>query len=361
MKISDIKVGNRFRKDLGDIETLMESIKKVGLLHPIVVQKETNKLIAGGRRLVCCKKLGWKEIEINLITLKDIIQGEFHENSVRKNFSVTEAVEIYEYIESHIEELRKEDGSESEPKDKFNNRILMRAAKYMGTSHDTLQKMRDIVKAAKEEPEKHGHILEDIEGGQSVNYAHKSLKNVVKQNTPTPDLPKDKFELVELDPPWAYDLALQGSPPYKTMTLEEMKKEIPELPAHKDSIMFMWATNPKLNEAIDLMQFYGFEYKTNIVWVKQKEGKLQTGTGYYVHGAHELLLIGTKGGPGVPPESLRVPSVVFSERTKHSAKPEIFYEIMESYYPAKKKLSMFSRKKRTGWITWGDQADSKGR
>ena len=77
-----------------------------------------------------------------------------------------------------------------------------------------------------------------------------------------------------------------------------------------------------------MMKFYGIEYKTNIVWAKMKNGKPKAGTGYYVRGAHELLLIGVKGNPGVPFESDRIPSVVFAEPTGHSSKPFIFIEII---------------------------------
>ena len=57
-----------------------------------------------------------------------------------------------------------------------------------------------------------------------------------------------------------------------------------------------------------------------------------------------------------PPEAVRIPSVVFAERTtKHSEKPKIFYEIIEKYYPVKNKIEMFARNKRDGWTSWGDE------
>lgn len=362
MLIKDIIVKDRFRKDLGDINTLAESIYQIGLLHPIVIQKDTNRLIAGGRRLEACKQLGWDEIPVTIINLEDIVKGEFQENTARKNFTVSESDEIIEYtvewMEKHPDEAYKS------PTDNA-KRVRENAAKFMGISHGQLWKMHQINTAAKEDPEKHGHILDDIEGGQSINYAHKSLKNVIRQNTATPDLPEGEFELIEMDPPWDYDMKLVGAPEYKTMKLEEMMVEVPVIPAHKECVMFMWATNPKLDEAIALMQFYGFKYKTNIAWVKTKDKKIslddeiedikvQTSIGYYVKGAHELLLIGVKGTPGVPEESIRIPSVVFAERGEHSEKPQKFYDIMEFYYPAKTKLSMYSRKKREGWTVWGD-------
>jgi len=98
MKISDIKIGNRFRKDLGDIHALADSIKDIGLLQPIVIN-ENNELIAGQRRIDACKYLGWTEIPTYTVNLENIIAGEFHENELRKDFSYTERVAILEEIE----------------------------------------------------------------------------------------------------------------------------------------------------------------------------------------------------------------------------------------------------------------------
>jgi N6-adenosine-specific RNA methylase IME4 len=308
-------------------------------------------LIAGGRRLEACKRLKMTDVPVTVLNLEEIAKGEFHENMVRKNFTLSETDEIVEYT---VKWMEKHPDLAIKSKTDNAKRVRENAAKFMGISHGQLWKMHQINAAVKANPEKHGHILDDIEGGQSINYAHKSLHNVERQDTPTPDLPTEEYELIEMDPPWKYDLDLVASPPYKTMDLDEMMSEIPKLPAYKDCILFMWATNPKLDEALKLIDFYGFTYKTNIAWVKEKQGKIQTNVGYYVKGAHELLLIATKGSPGTPPEPLRVPSVVKMPRTKHSVKPDIFYDIMETYYPAKKKISMFSRRKRDGWTTWGD-------
>jgi ParB family transcriptional regulator, chromosome partitioning protein len=63
LKIADIKIGPRFRKDLGDIDTLARSIAEIGLLHPVVIN-QNNELIAGARRLQACKSLGWNEIAV---------------------------------------------------------------------------------------------------------------------------------------------------------------------------------------------------------------------------------------------------------------------------------------------------------
>lgn len=100
IKIDNIKINKRLRKDVGSLEDLKNSIQHIGLLHPIVVDENYN-LIAGFRRLLAYKELGEKEIEANVIKIKDSLRGEYDENVIRKNFTPSEAVAIWETIESH--------------------------------------------------------------------------------------------------------------------------------------------------------------------------------------------------------------------------------------------------------------------
>ena len=65
-QIDSIKIGKRFRKDLGDIDSLAESINRYGLFHPIVITPE-GQLMAGYRRLKACKRLGWSTIAVTVI------------------------------------------------------------------------------------------------------------------------------------------------------------------------------------------------------------------------------------------------------------------------------------------------------
>lgn len=231
----------------------------------------------------------------------------------------------------------------------------------------TLQKIKRILNDGDE------NMIEKCRTGEmSIDYAEKDLTNKIQQNTPTPDLPKGKFELIVPDFPWDYGLKLSGSVPYKSLTLEQIKQEFPELPSHDDCILYMWATGPKLKDALDLIEFYGFTYKSQIIWVKtkNKEGfyddelgniEVQMGTGFHVYGAHELLLIATKGSPGMPLTKEKITSVFFAERGEHSAKPRSIYRAIERFYPAKKKLEMFSRgadpEDNGTWTYYGDQLD----
>src|SRR5216684_904054 len=98
MDIEQIQVGFRYRKDLGDLRVLAESIGDVGLLHPVVVTPE-GRLIAGQRRLEACRLLGWTEVPVTVVDLYQAARGEAHENFVRKDLLPSEIVALKRAIE----------------------------------------------------------------------------------------------------------------------------------------------------------------------------------------------------------------------------------------------------------------------
>src|ERR1700730_2928915 len=100
LPITKIRVRNRYRKKLGDIESLAASIKDLGLLHPIVVRPD-GRLIAGERRLAACKRLGWKTVPVTYVDLKQVVRGEFAENAFRKDFLPSEIEAIRRALEPY--------------------------------------------------------------------------------------------------------------------------------------------------------------------------------------------------------------------------------------------------------------------
>lgn len=97
-KISEIQIGDRHRKDLGNLRSLAGSIEDIGLLQPIGITQNKD-LVFGERRLAACRDiLGWSEIEVRVVDIERIVIGEFAENEVRKDFTVSERVAILETI-----------------------------------------------------------------------------------------------------------------------------------------------------------------------------------------------------------------------------------------------------------------------
>ena len=168
--------------------------------------------------------------------------------------------------------------------------------------------------------------------------------------------------LLYADPPWVFDTFsekgkdLAPDQHYQTMSDDEIidhhigDKWMGDMAAD-DAILFMWGTPANLERALAVMDGWGFEYKSHMVWVKDKAGM-----GFYPRQMHEPLLIGTKGEPLTP--IWVPPSVIHAPRGKHSEKPDEFRDALEKMYPywkKKNRAEIFAREKTTGWTCYGNE------
>lgn len=166
------------------------------------------------------------------------------------------------------------------------------------------------------------------------------------------------FDLILADPPWRYEGAtVDGSREienqYPTASLEQIFTHFDqaEVNPKKESILFLWATAPKLDESLQVMRAWRFDYRSCAVWDKEK-----IGMGYWWRIQHELLLVGVRGNPSRTPECERISSIFREPRTSHSRKPECIYAWIERAFPAAVKLEMYQRTPRPGWAGWGNEA-----
>lgn len=160
------------------------------------------------------------------------------------------------------------------------------------------------------------------------------------------------YDVIYADPPWRYSFSKSDSRKienqYPTMTVDEICEL--DVPAEKDCVLYLWATAPKLLEALKVMDAWGFTYKTQAVWDK---GKI--GMGYWFRGQHELLLVGVRGKVSPPEQPLRTSSVYTFKRGKHSKKPDEIRELIKSWFPDAKRLEMFCRHPAPGWAVFGNE------
>jgi len=178
---------------------------------------------------------------------------------------------------------------------------------------------------------------------------------------PTPE----KYPVIYADPPWRYSFAQYADVqlPYETLTVEQIidyeidGKSLKEEYFDKNAVLFLWATNPKLVEALRVMEGWGFEYKTNICWDKVKA--TSSTMGKWLKSRHELLLIGTKGALSPPSPDRKIESVYVEEKTAHSRKPRFFIDLIEGWYQlpgGAKYLELFGRNKTNErWEVLGNQ------
>lgn len=164
-------------------------------------------------------------------------------------------------------------------------------------------------------------------------------------------LPEDVFRVVVADPPWQYgNKATRGAAEdhYSTMTIEELCA-LPVLErAADDAHLYLWVTNGFLREGFDVLTAWGFAYKTCLTWVKP-----QMGMGNYFRSSTEHVLFGVRGSLKTQDRALM--NWFEAPRTRHSAKPGSFYDLVEKASPGPY-LEMFARSRRLGWTGWGNEA-----
>ena len=113
---------------------------------------------------------------------------------------------------------------------------------------------------------------------------------------------------------------------------------------------------PLLPRALDVMRAWGFEYRSDLlIWVKlTPNGKLAFGTGYYTRKNAEVMIYGARGkGLRVVDRSVR--QVLFAKRREHSRKPDEFFELLERLFGPVRRIELFARIGRPGWVQWGNE------
>ena len=200
-------------------------------------------------------------------------------------------------------------------------------------------------------------LFQRVKNGEiAAHLAARRVRRTHRDTTlpPAPALPGGPFELIYADPPWQLGNPDGPHAPenhYPTLTLDQLKQLQP--PAAEHALLYLWAVNCLLPEALELMAAWGFTYQTNRVWVKPS-----IGLGKWVRNRHELLLLGRKGNhPPPDPEDLP-DSVIEAPRGRHSEKPARVYELIAKAHPQASKLELFARgTPRPGWTTWGNQVE----
>ena len=126
------------------------------------------------------------------------------------------------------------------------------------------------------------------------------------------------------------------------------EKTVRQLSKEKESVLFLWVPEALLPEGLQVVKAWGFEYKAQMVWKKDRS----PGMGWWVNSKHELLFIGARGNELHP--AIKFDSVFEAEVTEHSKKPHLVYEMIEKMYSGPF-IELFARNARQGWVSWGNQ------
>ncbi|MCA1244903.1 S-adenosylmethionine-binding protein [Stappia stellulata] len=179
-----------------------------------------------------------------------------------------------------------------------------------------------------------------------------------------------RFKTILADPPWQFQNRTGKVAPehrrlnrYGTMTLDDiMKLPVADIAA-ETAHLYLWVPNALLPEGLQVLQAWGFTYKSNLIWhkVRKDGGSDGRGVGFYFRNVTEIILFGVRGKNArtLSPGRSQV-NLLATRKREHSRKPDEQYDIIESCSPGPY-LELFARGTRPGWVLWGNQADDEYR
>jgi N6-adenosine-specific RNA methylase IME4 len=351
------------RSPADEYQMLKQDIAAKGLLNPAIMFE--GKVLDGRHRLRACRELG---IEPRFETYKGNDPRGFviSQNVMRRHLSASQRAMVLAQMEALRPGGRSKDSKGTPlPQTAKLGRVALNTLKAARTVRakgtPALQKaaMEDRIaahiaaKATVLPPRTQDQIARADNPANALQRAHRAEKERIlgrKQVAMPPGL----FGVVLADPAWKFETWGESGQNrtaarhYPTMELEKIKAL--QVPAADVAVLFMWATGAMMPEALEVMEAWGFEYQSQIVWVKPRPI-----TGHWARSRHELLLIGTRGKPPAPAPGTQPESVIEAPTGPHSEKPAIVYEIIEKMFPTMPKLELFARQKRKDWTSWGNE------
>jgi len=212
---------------------------------------------------------------------------------------------------------------------------------------------KEVHRVAAMEPDRQKPIIDMVLSGQAKNVmdAHRLLRQEAAREAPPLE---GKYRVIYADPPWKYgntmpDYFTEQADHYPLMTVQEICDMPVRDLADENAVLFLWATSPILEESFRVINAWGFNYKASFIW-----DKIRHNMGHYNSVRHELLLIATRGS--CQPDVNRLfDSVQSIERSGHSEKPEEFRQIIDTLYPAGKRIELFARRRAEGWDSYGNE------
>lgn len=188
--------------------------------------------------------------------------------------------------------------------------------------------------------------------GPSISPAHDLVSKV-----------QDQYATVLADPPWQFQNRTGKVAPehkrllrYPTMSVDEIcQLPVPDLTADK-AHLYLWVPNALLAEGMQVMQAWGFTYKTNLVWYKVRKdgGPDGRGVGFYFRNVTELILFGVRGSMRTLQPGRTQVNLFSTRKREHSRKPDEIYDLIEECSPGPY-LELFARFCRNGWSQWGNE------
>lgn len=359
---------------------LVGDIRHRGLVHPIVLFE--GKVLDGRNRLRACGKARVKPKFVEYKG-KDPLGHVVSLNLLRRHLTESQravlALDILPRLEAEAK-ARQRMGRAKLPHPQSAGKSRDHAAKLFKVSGRYIQDAKKIQKSAPELVQQvrdgcvtilEAKMLCGLTPRDRAMLVRRRLRNpkvnltlelqalnkrrILKRATGL-EMIRGRYQIIYADPSWETGpsrstRAVQNH--YPGMPLDQLKALPVKTVSAEDAVLFMWTTAARLKDALELMECWGFEYKSNLAWVKGPQWQL----GWWFRNRHELLLVGVRGKPPTP---IKVPQSVLetnqhNKARRHSEKPEEVYGLIEKMWPgvSLRYLELFGRKARPNWRTWG--------
>ena len=379
--MKEIIIDKEFRKLIPPLEEdeyslLKSSIKNEGVREPLIIWKGI--LIDGHNRKEIADKLNikYKTKEKKFKERNEVVIWIINNQLGRRNISKYDRTRLALKKEDILKPIAKENlkiptggkrGLTLQNSAKSSSAIDTRkeVAKMAKVSHDTVDKVKYIEKKADAKQKK------DLSSQRfSINKIYNELKKAenrerIAESFKEPKLPKlkKKYNIIYADPPWSfkhYSDKGKGRAPdnyYKCQNLQDIKNlPIGDL-AEDNCVLFMWVTYPFLQKGFEVLEAWGFKYKTvGFTWVKRnkKSSGWFLGMGYWTRSNAEICIIATKGK--ITRQSSSVRQIIDTPIEEHSKKPDIVRKKIVELVGDLPKIELFARNKTKGWDVWGNEA-----
>ena len=392
ISIKQVKIPkNRLRQiDLEKVSEIAESISQIGLLHPIVVNKD-NKLVSGAHRIEAYKVLKHKTIPVSIIDLPKLksLLAEVDENLKRNDLSI---LEVGEHLINREGILEKFGVRARQGDNRFTARgeidfastnladeigvskrsYLQRKQIVNNLSKDVIETLKDIgednnltglLDLSKQPTNIQIKVSTLLSSNGKSHSIKTALKTILNKNNLRKLKKNKKYSVLYADPSWSHGIGntnhngagknTTGSAEthYPTIEIDKLKGwNIPEI-CNENSILFMWVASPFLNQGIELGESWDFEYKTiAFVW-----NKVNPVPGNYTMSECEVCLLFKKGSIPQPRGDRNTRQYYEMKKKSHSVKPAEFRKRIENMFPQHSKIELFARSKNKGWDVFGNQ------
>lgn len=328
----------------GEFAALRQGIREHGILVPLEVTPE-GMVLDGRHRLRLAIELGLAHVPVRLVRAGDPVEHMLLTTLQCRHLSQSQkaclAVELhYHHAEQELVATLPTGGRRRD-----------RLAQITGVCPRLIQDALTLYIADR-------RLFRLVkEGGLPLHRARQELKRRERyaQIGDAPPLPTGLFEVILADPPWQMGNPSAAWAPeqhYPTLPLDQIKQLA--VPAAADALLFLWVPASLIPQGLEVIEAWGFIFRTEIVW-----DKLTIGPGQWLRMQHEPLLLASRGHASPPPPQQRVSSVIQGRRRGHSSKPDAAYELIERMYPQARKLELYARgTPRPGWSAWGNQVDT---